>query len=91
MQADSILGAVVVGLVIGGLGRLAVPGRQPIGCLMTMLIGIIGAVAGLAIARYADINSWLLVFGCQVGVAAVGVLIASRALGRPRHRPPMVR
>jgi hypothetical protein len=31
------------------------------------------------------------VFGCQVGVAAVGVLIASRALGRPRRRPPMVR
>jgi uncharacterized membrane protein YeaQ/YmgE (transglycosylase-associated protein family) len=91
MQADSILGAILVGLVIGGLGRLAVPGRQPIGCLMTMLIGIIGAVAGLAIARSADINWWLLVLGCQVGVAAVGVLIASSAMGRPRRRPPSVR
>ena len=91
MQADSILGAIVVGLVIGGLGRLAVPGRQPIGCLMTMLIGIIGAVAGLAVARAANVNSWLLVLGCQVGVAAVGVLIASRALGRPRRRPPGLR
>jgi uncharacterized membrane protein YeaQ/YmgE (transglycosylase-associated protein family) len=91
MQADSILGAILVGLIIGGLGRLAVPGRQPIGCLMTMLIGIIGAVAGLAIARSADVNSWLLVLGAQVGVAAVGVLIASRAMGRPRRRPPAVR
>jgi hypothetical protein len=91
MQADSILGAIVVGLVIGGLGRLAVPGRQPIGCLMTMLVGIIGAVAGLAIARAADVNWWLLVLGCQVGVAAVGVLIASRTMGRPRRRPPSVR
>jgi uncharacterized membrane protein YeaQ/YmgE (transglycosylase-associated protein family) len=91
MQADSILGAVVVGLVIGGLGRLAVPGRQPIGCLMTMLIGIIGAVAGLAIARSADVSWWLLVLGCQVGVAAVGVLIASRAMGRTRRRPPLMR
>ena len=88
MQANSILGAVVVGLVIGGLGRLAVPGRQPIGCLMTMLIGIIGAVAGLAVARAANVDTWLLVLGCQVGVAAVGVLIASRALGRPPRRPP---
>ena len=87
MQADSILGAIVVGLVIGGLGRLAVPGRQPIGCLMTMLIGIIGAVAGLAIARAANVNSWLLVLGCQVGVAAVGVLIAS-SVRRPRRRLP---
>jgi uncharacterized membrane protein YeaQ/YmgE (transglycosylase-associated protein family) len=91
MQADSILGAIVVGLVIGGLGRLAVPGRQPIGCLMTMLIGIIGSVAGLAIARSADVNWWLLVLGAQVGVAAVGVLIVSSALGRPRRRPPSVR
>jgi uncharacterized membrane protein YeaQ/YmgE (transglycosylase-associated protein family) len=92
MQPDSILGAIFVGLVIGGLGRLAVPGRQPIGCLLTMLIGIIGAVAGLAIARSADIDWWLLVLGCQVGVAAVGVLVASRAMGRPHHRqPPSVR
>jgi uncharacterized membrane protein YeaQ/YmgE (transglycosylase-associated protein family) len=88
MQPDSILGAIVVGLVVGGLGRLAVPGRQPIGCLMTMLIGIIGAVAGLAIARAADIGSWLLVLGCQVGVAAVGVLVASSAMARTRRRPP---
>jgi uncharacterized membrane protein YeaQ/YmgE (transglycosylase-associated protein family) len=91
MQADSILGAIVVGLVIGGLGRLAVPGRQPIGCLLTMLIGIIGAVAGLAIARSADVSWWLLVLGCQVGVAAVGVLIVSGATGRQRRRPPPVR
>jgi uncharacterized membrane protein YeaQ/YmgE (transglycosylase-associated protein family) len=91
MQANSFLGAILVGLIIGGLGRLAVPGRQPIGCLMTMLIGIVGAVAGLAIARSADVGSGLLVLGCQVGVAAVGVLIASRAMGRPRRRPPVER
>jgi uncharacterized membrane protein YeaQ/YmgE (transglycosylase-associated protein family) len=87
MHPDSILGAIFVGLLIGALGRLAVPGRQPIGCLLTLLIGIIGAVAGLAIARSADISSWLLVLACQVGVAAVGVLIASAAMRGPR-RPP---
>ncbi len=90
MQPDSIFGAIFIGLVVGGLGRLAVPGRQPIGCLMTMLIGIIGAVAGLSITRWADVNWWLLVLGCQVGVAALGVLIASRAITRPR-RPPRMR
>jgi uncharacterized membrane protein YeaQ/YmgE (transglycosylase-associated protein family) len=90
MEPDSLLGAILVGLVIGGLGRLAVPGRQPIGCLMTMLIGILGAVAGLAIARSANIDWWLLVLGCQVGVAAVGVLVVSQLTRRPRHRPPSV-
>jgi uncharacterized membrane protein YeaQ/YmgE (transglycosylase-associated protein family) len=90
MQADNFFSAILVGLVIGALGRLAVPGRQPIGCLMTLLIGIVGAVAGLAIARAADVNWWLLVLGCQVGVAALGVLIASRALRGPSRRPPFI-
>jgi uncharacterized membrane protein YeaQ/YmgE (transglycosylase-associated protein family) len=93
MNPNSILGAIIVGLLIGGLGRLAVPGRQPIGCLMTLLIGILGAVGGLAIANAADVHRWFLVLCCQVGVAAVGVLIASNLghLGRPRPRPPLIR
>src|SRR2546421_5231639 len=43
-----LIGLIVSGLVIGALGRLAVPGRQPIGCLWTMLVGIAGSLlAGL--------------------------------------------
>ena len=39
---------IVSGLVIGALGRLAVPGPQPIGCLWTMLVGLAGSLlAGL--------------------------------------------
>jgi uncharacterized membrane protein YeaQ/YmgE (transglycosylase-associated protein family) len=91
MDPGNILSAILVGLIVGGLGRLAVPGRQPIGCLLTMLIGVVGAVGGLAIARAADVNVWLLVLGCQVGVAAIGVLIVSRALGRPGRPPRMLR
>jgi uncharacterized membrane protein YeaQ/YmgE (transglycosylase-associated protein family) len=90
MNSDTIPGAILVGLVIGGLGRLAVPGRQPIGCLLTLLIGILGAVGGLAITRAAKVDEWLLVLCCQVGVAALGVLVASRTIGRPRRRPPFI-
>ena len=43
-----LIGLIVSGLIIGALGRLAVPGRQPIGCLWTMLVGIAGSLlAGL--------------------------------------------
>jgi uncharacterized membrane protein YeaQ/YmgE (transglycosylase-associated protein family) len=93
MNPNSILGAIFVGLLIGGLGRLAVPGRQPIGCLMTLLVGIVGAVGGLAIANGADVHRWFLVLCCQVGVAALGVLVASNVghLGRSRRRPPFIR
>ena len=91
MSAGNFFSAIVVGLLIGALGRLVVPGRQPIGCLLTLLIGVVAAVAGAAIARAADVSWWLLVLGCQVGVAAVGVAVISSAMRGPRRRPPQVR
>ena len=87
MSANGIVGALLVGLVIGALGRLVVPGRQPIGCLLTVAIGIVGSVAGLAIARSADIDAWFLILICQVGVAAVGVAVVAAAM-RGWRRPP---
>jgi hypothetical protein len=37
-----ILGAIVIGFLVGGLARLIVPGRERGGCLTTILIGIGG-------------------------------------------------
>lgn len=88
MTAQGIVGALLVGLVIGALGRLVVPGRQPIGCVLTILLGVIGSVAGLAIAEAAGINWWLLVLACQVGVAAVGVALVATAMRGRGPRPP---
>ena len=34
------------GLIIGAVARLLVPGRQPMGMLMTMLVGVVGSLAG---------------------------------------------
>ncbi len=45
MTIETLVGALVTGVVIGALGRLVVPGRQPIGCLFTILVGIVGARA----------------------------------------------
>ena len=83
-----LVSAVIAGALIGALGRLVVPGRQPIGCLFTVLIGIVGAVAGTAIAKAADVDWWLLVLAIQVAVAAVGVAVAAAAMRDRRHRPP---
>ena len=40
---------VIVGLVIGGLGRLVVPGPNPIGLWATLVIGLAGAIVGAII------------------------------------------
>lgn len=86
VEPNTVLGAVVVGLLVGALGRLAVPGRQPIGCFMTLLVGVVGAAAGLAIAGALDVGWWLFVLAVQVGVAAVAVAVLTAVLRGPRRR-----
>ena len=90
-----IISTAVTGLVVGGLGRLVVPGWQPIGLLWTMLLGVAGSMLGTLL-------------GHAVGVGGVGTLLleilaaaalvatyvgrsrarigrADRQLGRGRH------
>jgi uncharacterized membrane protein YeaQ/YmgE (transglycosylase-associated protein family) len=42
----ALLSTIVVGLIIGALGRLLVPGNQPIGLLATILAGLCGSIVG---------------------------------------------
>lgn len=80
----SILGYVLVGLFVGVLARLLVPGRDPIGFFGTLGVGILGAILGgwLAGAFFAETEGvdWL----ASIAVAVVLVLLV-RALSR--HRP----
>jgi uncharacterized membrane protein YeaQ/YmgE (transglycosylase-associated protein family) len=46
-----ILGWMVFGLVIGALAKLLMPGRDPGGIIVTMLLGILGAVVGGFVGR----------------------------------------
>lgn len=41
-----IIWMIIIGLVVGALARLLVPGRQPMGWIATALLGIIGAYVG---------------------------------------------
>ena len=46
-----ILGWIVFGLIVGALAKLVLPGRDPGGIIVTMLIGIAGAVLGGFVGR----------------------------------------
>ncbi|MET7605568.1 GlsB/YeaQ/YmgE family stress response membrane protein [Streptomyces avermitilis] len=86
MEISGIISAIVIGIVIGILGRLVVPGRQRIGILLTILVGIVAALIGSAIAGafgVADTNGvdwieWLI----QIGLAALGVAALDRTRAR---------
>ena len=43
MTITGVITAILIGIVVGVLGRLLVPGKQPIGMLVTIVIGIVGA------------------------------------------------
>ena len=45
-EMGEIIGWLIMGLIVGGLARLIMPGRDPMGCLMTALLGIAGSIAG---------------------------------------------
>ena len=51
MTVMGIITAIIVGAIIGALGRLVVPGRQPIPIWLTIVVGIIAAFVGTLLAR----------------------------------------
>ena len=46
MTIEGIIGAIIIGLIIGALGRLIVPGKQNIPIWLTILVGIVAALIG---------------------------------------------
>ena len=45
-----IIGWLLIGLVAGAIGRLLLPGRDPMGCLSTIAVGILGSFVGGALS-----------------------------------------
>lgn len=46
-----ILGWILFGLIVGAIAKLLMPGKDPGGIIVTMLLGIVGAVLGGYIGR----------------------------------------
>ena len=46
-----IIAWVVIGLIVGLIARFLVPGRDPMGCLATSLLGIVGSIVGGFVSR----------------------------------------
>ena len=73
-----MIGFLVAGLIIGFLARLILPGRQRIGILMTLLLGVVGSLIGGTIANLLAAGSiWELNFiGFVAAVASSVILLA---------------
>ncbi len=87
MTIGGIFTAIIIGAIIGALGRLVLPGKQNIGIILTIVVGIIAALIGTAIAgSLSDTNGldWIEIL-LQVVLAVIGVAIVSGIKGGSRR------
>ena len=84
---QTILLALVAGIIIGPLARLVLPGRQNISLVMTVVLGGVGALAGSAIFRAVSGRSdtsgidWI-ALAIGVVVAALAIMVYGMVTGR---------
>ncbi len=83
-----LIGLVIVGLIVGGLARLLVPGPDPMGIGMTILIGIAGSfIAGILVRELHGTNGAGFILSI---LCSAGLVYASRhsRAGYLRRPPP---
>jgi uncharacterized membrane protein YeaQ/YmgE (transglycosylase-associated protein family) len=84
-----ILSVFIGGLIIGALGRLAVPGPNPMGVLATAGVGVVSAILGWVIARAIWVfpaRHEVLTVLIEVAIAAIIVSIYTGSGHRRRTR-----
>jgi uncharacterized membrane protein YeaQ/YmgE (transglycosylase-associated protein family) len=82
-----ILAWILFGLIAGGIAKFIMPGKDPGGCLVTVLIGILGSVIGgflgTRVFRWGRVEGFdLRSFGIAI-LGAVLLLLVYRLLVRP--------
>ncbi len=88
MPVSGIISALIVGLIIGALGRLILPGKQNIPIWLTILIGIVAALLGTFVANALGVGDtrgidWIELI-IQIALAVGGVSLAAGMYGRKK-------
>jgi len=87
MTITGIFSAIIIGLIVGVLARAILPGRQRIPIWLTIVVGIVAALVGSALARAIGIPTetsgidWMELI-VQLVVAVAGVALVSGSFGR---------
>lgn len=83
MGISGFFSALLVGAIIGALGRLVVPGKQNMAIWLTIVVGIVAALVGTFIAAPLT-DSAIITIIIQVALAAGGVVAVGSLQGRNR-------
>ncbi|WP_285489595.1 GlsB/YeaQ/YmgE family stress response membrane protein [Amycolatopsis taiwanensis] len=86
----SIVGWIILGLIAGAIAKMLMPGKDPGGCIITMLLGVGGAFVGGWIGKtvfhrplgtFFDLHTWGLAI-----LGALVILVAYRLILGDRHK-----
>lgn len=89
MEIDGIIGALIIGVILGVVGRAIAPGKQDIPIWLTILVGIVAAFIGSFIASAMGVAEtrgidWIEIL-VQIVLAVIGVMaVAGIYSGRSR-------
>ncbi len=83
-----MIGFILFGLFVGAMARLILPGRQRIGLLMTLVLGIAGSVIGGTVANAAGTGDIfeLNIFGSIVAIVSAVVLLTIAEAATAKQR-----
>ena len=89
MEVTGFFAAIIIGLIIGALGRLVVPGKQDMPIWLTLVVGVVAAILGTFLAGALGVDDtdgidWIEI-AIQVALAAAGVAVLAGTRGRRRH------
>ncbi|MFE2756699.1 GlsB/YeaQ/YmgE family stress response membrane protein [Actinosynnema sp. NPDC059335] len=90
MGIGGVISALIVGLILGLLGKLVAPGKQAIPLWLTIIVGIVAAFIGTFIARALGVEDtpgidWIEII-VQVIIAAIGVSLVAGFYGKKSVR-----
>jgi uncharacterized membrane protein YeaQ/YmgE (transglycosylase-associated protein family) len=87
-QPVGIISWIVLGLIAGVIAKLLVPGKDPGGCIITILLGIAGAFVGgwvgktlfhVQLGRFFDLRTWgLAILGSLIILTGYRLLVGGR-------------
>ncbi|MET0384569.1 MAG: GlsB/YeaQ/YmgE family stress response membrane protein [Polyangiales bacterium] len=87
----SILGFLVFGLIVGLIARLLLPGRQPMGLLATMAVGVAGSFLGGVVGNMLAGGHWDRPMTAGWIGSILGALLLVAVMFRGRGRRPLFR